>query len=75
MDSRHRRGMGGVLTKEVESSTSSVPFVALLFGKQSWQQLHSEMKWTNAGLAVGAAGLLALRRRRLPHLQALKQMQ
>jgi hypothetical protein len=50
------------LTKEIEEKTSNIPFVALLTGRQSWQSLHEEMKWTNAGIAMSLAALLALRR-------------
>lgn len=60
-DYRFRRGWGGTLTPEQESKTSNIPFVALLQGRQSWSALMDEMKWTNAGMAVTAAALIALR--------------
>lgn len=52
------------LTKEIEESTSNIPFLALLRGSQSWDSLSNEIKWTNAAMAVSAATLFALRRMR-----------
>ena len=72
IDSRHRRGSGGVLPPNLEARTSHVPFAALLAGRQSWKQLGAELKTNNAGLALGLALLLAMgRRRRLSRLPAL----
>eukprot|EP00040_Diaphanoeca_grandis_P005604 m.33642 g.33642 ORF g.33642 m.33642 type:complete len:288 (-) comp16850_c0_seq1:168-1031(-) len=59
-DSRYRRGMGGQLPKEIDEVTSSIPFVALAMGRQSWRELANEIKTTNAALAVALAALLAL---------------
>jgi uncharacterized membrane protein len=64
-DSRFRRGMGGTLTPEVDAKTSNVPFWALVSGRQPWGKLGEELKVSNAGIAIVAAVLLALRRRRL----------
>lgn len=50
------------LTKEIEKSTSNIPFLALLKGSQSWDNLKKEMKWTNPAMAVSLAALFALRR-------------
>jgi len=50
-DSRFRRGMGGTLTPQHERSTSNVPFIALIQGRQDWRALVQEIKWVNAGLA------------------------
>ncbi len=65
-DYRHRRGWGGLLTPEVDAQTSNVPFVALMQGRQSWDQTWSELKQDNAAAAAVLALLLAalrLRRR------------
>jgi hypothetical protein len=61
-DYRYRRGSGGILTAEMESKTSNIPFAAILSGKQSFSALLDEMKWTNAAVATLAAAGLALRR-------------
>ena len=63
-DYRHRRGSGGQLGQEEERSTSNIPFLALMQGRQSWTALRDEIKWTNAGLGLGLASLMALRRLR-----------
>jgi uncharacterized membrane protein len=63
-DYRYRRGNGGLLTEQMEKETSNIPFAALFTGKQSWQNLGEEMKWTNAAIAVGAGAAFALRRLR-----------
>ena len=55
--------MGGWLTPEVEQATSNIPFAALLTSKQSWSSLADEMKWSNAGIALGLAMLRAGLRR------------
>lgn len=62
IDTRHRRGMGGMLTKEREDLTSNLPFVALLMGRQSWSRLWEETKGVNACLALGLTSMIALRR-------------
>ena len=51
-DSRFRRNMGGSLSPEKESITSNIPFLALLSGRQDWNQLFEEIKWLNGGLAT-----------------------
>lgn len=69
-DSRHRRGMGGELCKEVDEVTSNVPFLAMLMGRQeggalqSFQALGDEVKVLNAALAAGGAALWVARRGR-----------
>lgn len=60
LDSRHRRGMGGSLTKEREAKSSGVPFVALLQNRQAWAPLLDELKPVNSALAlVGSAAAVA----------------
>mmetsp|Transcript_3115 Transcript_3115/g.4154 ORF Transcript_3115/g.4154 Transcript_3115/m.4154 type:complete len:310 (-) Transcript_3115:74-1003(-) len=60
-DSRFRRGMGGVLTKEMDDATSNVPFWAILSGKQGdgrmtiLSLLREEVKGLNLVLGVGIA--------------------
>eukprot|EP01041_Mallomonas_annulata_P008554 gene8555-17644_t len=61
-DYRHRRGWGGYLSPDKDARSSNVPFMALATGRQSWEALGVEVKWTNAALAVTAASLIALRR-------------
>ena len=56
-DSRHKRGMGGILTKEMEDQTSLIPFQALVEGRQNWSKLWEEMKQINALLAVTVAAI------------------
>ena len=51
-DSRFRRNMGGSLSPEKESITSNIPFLALISGRQDWNQLFEEIKWLNGGLAT-----------------------
>ena len=51
-DSRFRRNMGGTLSPEKESITSNIPFLALLSGRQDWNQLYNEIKWLNGGLGA-----------------------
>lgn len=69
-DSRHRRGMGGELCKEVDEVTSNVPFLAMIMGRQeggvlqSFQALGDEVKVLNAALAAGGAALWVARRGR-----------
>lgn len=61
-DYRFRRGNGGQLSPEQEESTSNIPFVALIRGKQSFQDLWKEFKWTNAAMALAGGVLLACKR-------------
>lgn len=74
-DSRHRRGMGGSLSPELDAVTSNIPFLAMVTGKQagadtqgleavaqSFREFGSEIKGLNAALAVGAAAFFVLRR-------------
>jgi len=69
-DSRHRRGMGGELCKEVDEVTSNVPFLAMIMGRQdggvvqSFQALGDEVKILNGALAAGGAALWVARRGR-----------
>ena len=69
-DSRHRRGMGGELCKEVDEVTSNVPFLAMIMGRQeggvlqSFRALGDEVKVLNAALAAGGAALWVARRGR-----------
>ena len=69
-DSRHRRGMGGELCKEVDEVTSNVPFLAMIMGRQeggvmqTFQALGDEVKVLNAALAAGGAALWVARRGR-----------
>ena len=51
-DSRYRRSLGGSLSTEKESSTSNIPFAALLVGRQDWMKLFEEIKWLNGGVAT-----------------------
>ena len=51
-DSRYRRNMGGTLSPEKERTTSNIPFLALLSGRQDWSKLFDEIKWLNGGLAT-----------------------
>ena len=55
IDYRYRRGNGGLLTPEMENETSNIPFVALMTGKQNWNDLKNEMKDVNAGIACAIA--------------------
>lgn len=61
-DSRHRRNMGGTLSKEKDEKTSNIPFVAFLSGNQQWSSLLHEIKWTNAALASLVALGLAFKK-------------
>ena len=58
----HRYRLSGKLSPAFEAATSHVPFVALVEGRAKWSDLTEEMAWTNAGIAVATAGLLARRR-------------
>ncbi len=69
-DSRHRRGMGGELCREVDDVTSNVPFLAMIMGRQdggvvqSFEALGDEVKVLNAALAAGGAAMWVARRGR-----------
>jgi uncharacterized membrane protein len=63
-DYRYRRSSGGLLTPEVEARTCNIPFVALLAGKQQWNDLSKEIKHTNTAAAVFVGMALQLRRLR-----------
>jgi hypothetical protein len=60
-DYRFRRGSGGMLTPQYEQVTSNIPFAALVMGKQSWDKLFDEMKWTNASVAACLAAVRFMR--------------
>ena len=66
-DFRHRRGMGGSLSAELDASTSNVPFAAMLSGAQggvaeAFTALTQELKLSNASLGAAVALWLAVRR-------------
>jgi len=68
-DSRHRRGMGGSLTKDFDDVTSNVPFLAMLSGKQgsvidAITECGGEIKPLNAMIGVGLAGIIVANRGR-----------
>ncbi|GMI29924.1 hypothetical protein TeGR_g3173 [Tetraparma gracilis] len=66
-DSRLRRGIGGSFPPGFEARTSSVPFLAMLEGRQgggAFGRLGEEGRGWNAALAAAVAGGLALRRGR-----------
>mmetsp|Transcript_27692 Transcript_27692/g.55714 ORF Transcript_27692/g.55714 Transcript_27692/m.55714 type:complete len:151 (-) Transcript_27692:67-519(-) len=63
-DYRHRRGWGGSLTPEVDEQTSHVPFVALVKGRQSWEEAWHELKQENAAAAMVLGVVCALLRLR-----------
>ena len=64
-DYRFRRHIGGELSIEKDHVTSNIPFLALVLGRQSWSALGDEIKWTNAGIGVTLACILALITRRV----------
>jgi uncharacterized membrane protein len=71
-DSRHRRGMGGYLSPELDGQTSNVPFWAMVSGKQGKDVLDvfgkflggEEIKGWNALLAFGLAASVVVRKGR-----------
>lgn len=71
-DSRHRRGMGGNLSKELDEKTSNVPFWAMVSGKQGKDVMGvfgkfvwgEEVKCWNALLAFGLAASVVARKGR-----------
>eukprot|EP01035_Chromulina_nebulosa_P020338 gene20338-26401_t len=62
IDYRYKRGSGGNLSPHYESLTSNLPFVALLNGKQSWNDLRNEISVGNALIATSLGIILALRK-------------
>lgn len=61
-DSRHRRGLGGELSQDMDAVTSNVPFWAMLSGRQGdgamdafGKLLGEEVKGLNGLLALGVA--------------------
>eukprot|EP00451_Oxyrrhis_marina_P020808 CAMPEP_0204353296 /NCGR_PEP_ID=MMETSP0469-20131031/32557_1 /ASSEMBLY_ACC=CAM_ASM_000384 /TAXON_ID=2969 /ORGANISM="Oxyrrhis marina" /LENGTH=255 /DNA_ID=CAMNT_0051340183 /DNA_START=16 /DNA_END=783 /DNA_ORIENTATION=+ len=60
-DYRFRRGIGSVLTPEVDAKTSHIPFLALATGAASSTAFFEEMKWENLGCAFALAGIKVLR--------------
>lgn len=77
-DSRHRRGIGGTLCKEMDAVTSNVPFLAMITGRQedgsvtrAFSEFSKEFKWLNAGVAaVVAGGWVATRGRGSPRISS-----
>lgn len=68
IDSRYRRGMGGSLTPELDSSTSNIPFLAIFKKSISgnfnqFKELAEESKGLNYMMAFSLAAALAFRRR------------
>jgi len=63
-DSRYRRHIGGTLGEESERRTSLAPFLAMEpLGPQRWEDVLSEFKQINGGVALGLTLALLLRRR------------
>jgi uncharacterized membrane protein len=59
-DGRHRRGMGGNLSLELDEKTSNFPFLAIFSGKQgsvpkALGDLYDEIKGLNGLIAIGLA--------------------
>ena len=78
-DSRHRRGMGGELSKEYDAVTSNIPFKAMLSGRQgdvieSMSQCVKDLKPLNAMLGVGAAALIVATRGRTNRAAAVSHI-
>lgn len=72
-DSRHRRGMGGELSRDMDAVTSNVPFWAMLSGRQGvgamdafGKLLGEEVKGLNGLLALGVAASFVASRGRVP---------
>jgi hypothetical protein len=69
-DSRHRRGMGGTLSKDLDDKTSNIPFWAMVSGKQGHVMqsfgkfLGEEVKVLNGLLVVGLAASIVVRKGR-----------
>ena len=61
-DYRHRRNSGGLLTPEKDATTSNIPFLALISGKQKWSDVVNEAKIVNAGVGITVGLVLALKR-------------
>ena len=51
-DYRHRRHSGKYLSPEIDEKTSLIPFIALIKGKQSWNDLWNELKHVNMSIAL-----------------------
>ena len=64
-DSRHRRGMGGVLMSERDRLTSNIPFAAML-QNGGWGELANECKLLNAAISAGVAGVWVWHTGRVP---------
>ncbi len=62
IDSRHRRGSGGILDKERELKTSHIPFMAMLSGRQSFSDFYNGFIVKNGACALALGGILAGRR-------------
>jgi len=65
-DSRHRRGLGGTLSRQQDISTSNVPFLAMIMGTQgdnaASEFVTKEVKVLNAAMALSAVGLWVAKR-------------
>lgn len=59
---RHRRGSGGYLSPEKDAKTSNIPFLAIVSGQQSIDDLVRELKWSNVLIAATGGALFAFRR-------------
>ena len=60
-DSRHRRGMGGNLRKDVDAKTSNVPFAAIISGNDDGiKDIIDETKGLNLLVGVGIAGFIVM---------------
>jgi len=64
-DYRYRRNWGGYLSPELDESTSNIPFLAIITGKQPIGPLVHEIKWLNSIIAALLALSLCRRRWRL----------
>ena len=70
-DSRHRRGVGGSLPKQLDDATSNLPFLAMVTGRQeggsvtkAFGELAGEVKWLNSALALSIAACWVARKGR-----------
>ena len=68
-DSRHRRSIGGELSKDLDDVTSNIPFYAMLSGKQgnvidAISECGAETKAINAMLGIGTAAIIVASRGR-----------
>ncbi len=62
IDSRHKRGSGGVLDKVKESKTSHIPFLAMMSGRESFRDFLNGFIVKNGACALTLGGILACRR-------------